>query len=60
MLYTEDFSMRHFVGFSQIGSHIAIELRIFIASVLSHKYSYIAIADKFRILEITIFSQLIF
>ena len=22
MLYTEDFSMRHYVGFSQIGSHI--------------------------------------
>ena len=24
MLYTEDFSMRHYVGFSQIGSHITI------------------------------------
>ena len=24
MLYTEDFSMRHYVGFSQIGSHISI------------------------------------
>ena len=23
MLYTEDFTMRHYVGFSQIGSHIA-------------------------------------
>ena len=23
MLYTEDFSMRHYVGFSQIRSHIA-------------------------------------
>ena len=22
MLYTEDFTMRHYVGFSQIGSHI--------------------------------------
>ena len=22
LLYTEDFSMRHYVGFSQIGSHI--------------------------------------
>ena len=22
MLFTEDFSMRHYVGFSQIGSHI--------------------------------------
>ena len=22
MLYTEDFSVRHYVGFSQIGSHI--------------------------------------
>ena len=22
ILYTEDFSMRHYVGFSQIGSHI--------------------------------------
>ena len=22
MLYTEDFSMRHYVGFSQIGSHM--------------------------------------
>ena len=26
MLYTEDFSMRHYVGFSQIGSHIVDEL----------------------------------
>ena len=25
MLYTEDFSMRHYVGFSQIGSHMMIE-----------------------------------
>ena len=25
MLYTEDFSMRHYVGFSQIGSHIIIK-----------------------------------
>ena len=24
MLYTEDFSMRYYVGFSQIGSHIHI------------------------------------
>ena len=24
MLYTEDFTMRHYVGFSQIGSHILI------------------------------------
>ena len=24
MLYTEDFSMRHYVGFSQIGSHILL------------------------------------
>ena len=23
MLYTEDFTMRHYVGFSQIGSHIS-------------------------------------
>ena len=23
MLYTEDFSMRHYIGFSQIGSHIS-------------------------------------
>ena len=23
MLYTEDFTMRHYVGFSQIGSHMA-------------------------------------
>ena len=22
MLYTEDFTMRHYVGFSQIGSHL--------------------------------------
>ena len=28
MLYTEDFSMRHYVGFSQNGSHI----------VYTHKY----------------------
>ena len=26
MLYTEDFSMHHYVGFSQIGSHITREL----------------------------------
>ena len=24
MLYTEGFSMRHYVGFSQIGSHICV------------------------------------
>ena len=24
MLYTEDFTMRHYVGFSQIGSHIVV------------------------------------
>ena len=24
MLYTEDFTMRHYVGFSQIGSHILL------------------------------------
>ena len=24
MLYTEDFSMHHYVGFSQIGSHLLI------------------------------------
>ena len=24
MLYTEDFTMRHYVGFSQIGSHMII------------------------------------
>ena len=24
MLYTEDFTMRHYVGFSQIGSHMCI------------------------------------
>ena len=26
MLYTEDFSMRRYVGFSQIGSHIHIHI----------------------------------
>ena len=26
MLYTEDFTMRHYVGFSQIGSHILLLL----------------------------------
>ena len=26
MLYTEDFSMRHYVGFSQIGSHMTITI----------------------------------
>ena len=30
MLYTEDFSMRHYVGFSQIGSHMCM--------VQSHMY----------------------
>ena len=25
MLYTEDFTMRHYVGFSQIGSHFRIQ-----------------------------------
>ena len=29
-------------------------------SVISHRYSYITIADKFKILKITIFSELIF
>ena len=29
MLYTEDFSMRHYVGFSQIGSRIYISENIY-------------------------------
>ena len=38
MLYTEDFTMRHYVGFSQIGSHIScrhLESR-FAKILLSH------------------------
>ena len=27
MLYTEDFTMRHYVGFSQIGSHLAKQIQ---------------------------------
>ena len=27
MLYTEDFTMHHYVGFSQIGSHITVYRR---------------------------------
>ena len=30
MLYTEDYSMRHYVGFSQIGSHISTHTHIHI------------------------------
>ena len=30
MLYTEDFSMHHYVGFSQIGSHICVYIYIHI------------------------------
>ena len=28
MLYTEDFTMRHYVGFSQIGSHMYCNMYI--------------------------------
>ena len=28
MLYTGDFSMRHYVGFSQIGSHITMHMKV--------------------------------
>ena len=36
MLYTEDFTMRHYVGFSQIGSHIIYHLRHHLCSCV-HK-----------------------
>ena len=29
MLYTEDFTMRHYVGFSQIGSHMYVAKSLF-------------------------------
>ena len=35
MLYTEDFSMRHYVGFSQIGSHIAVTQSLAIVTIAS-------------------------
>ena len=31
MLYTEDFSMRHYVRFSQVGSHITKQVDIIIS-----------------------------
>ena len=34
MLYTEDFSMRHYVGYSQIGSHIYMHTQM----EIQHKY----------------------
>ena len=37
MLYTEDFSMRHYVGFSQIGSHIASLLLCVYMAVIASK-----------------------
>ena len=42
MLYTEDFTMRHYVGFSQIGSHIYIYIHIYVCI-----YIYIYIKFKF-------------
>ena len=33
MLYTKDFTMRHYVGFSQIGSHIKVASTYFILCI---------------------------
>ena len=39
MLYTENFSMRHYVGFSQIGSHIYIYIYIYIHKLIVYLLS---------------------
>ena len=35
MLYTEDFSMHHYVGFSQIGSHMLAGVVLGVVSLIS-------------------------
>ena len=40
MLYTEDFSMRHYVGFSQIGSHMAIIMSSSAGNIVSYIIVY--------------------
>ena len=43
MFYTEDFTMRHYVGFSQIGSHIAVYLTNIQSDELEHKFKLVDI-----------------
>ena len=38
MLYTEDFSMHHYVGFSQIGSHIKLLPNISQSTIVVAQY----------------------
>ena len=42
MLYTEDFTMRHYVGLSQIGSHITVGWH---TKILKNNIGIIALGD---------------
>ena len=41
MLYTEDFTMHHYVGFSQIGSHMIIKINFVRMTCIFTKFTFI-------------------
>ena len=51
MLYTEDFTMRHYVGFSQIGSQMVISKTLFCDDI---KYGNLFLVSSYLITPVAV------